>query len=133
MDNTDVMKDAPNRQVLNDKPVGEALQAGCEGDLLGTWQDTLLRPGRVWSPRELMGNSRHLPCSPGVYGWWFRSVPPGVPAEGTLKGRFGALLYVGIAGRGLPIFDGSRSMTFFSTMPSDAAGPVSDSVIPILT
>ena len=38
-----------------------------------------------------------LPAAPGVYGWWFDHVPPGVPIEGCERRGPWTLLYVGIS------------------------------------
>lgn len=38
-----------------------------------------------------------LPRSPGVYVWYFRDVPSGVPVSNCVRGHGGFLLYVGIA------------------------------------
>ena len=124
MDNTAVMKDGSDRLVSKDKPVDEAVRACRENDVFETWQDTLLRPYRVWSPRELISDTRLLPCSPGVYGWWFRSVPPGVPVDGALKSPFGTLLYVGIAGRGK-----QATRTLRDRVKNHITGPIGSSTL----
>jgi len=71
---------------------------GDQQALLASWKDTLLKPCRVWSPAELIADTNKVPLSPGVYGWWFRTPPSGVPLERTIENSFGRLLYIGIAG-----------------------------------
>lgn len=46
---------------------------------------------------EVMASPSPVPRAAGVYGWWFREVPPGVPTEGCLTHGGLTLLYVGIA------------------------------------
>ena len=49
-----------------------------------TWADLQARPALP-------------PASPGIYAWFFRSVPPIVPCSGCMQRQGGTLLYVGIA------------------------------------
>ena len=67
---------------------------GC-GDL--TIIRPLIRPKRLWSWRELRSSPTYPPASPGVYAWWFREIPPGVPTWGTERHHRYRLLYVGIS------------------------------------
>ena len=50
-----------------------------------------------WS--ELKNNSNLPPRSPGVYAWFFKRIPPGVPTASCVVRDEGWLLYVGIAPR----------------------------------
>lgn len=57
----------------------------------------LIRPKKLWSWRELRASRTHPPASPGVYAWWFREIPPGIPTWGTERYQRYRLLYVGIS------------------------------------
>jgi hypothetical protein len=52
-------------------------------------------PLYAWT--DLHGDRERPPRAPGVYGWLFRSVPPGVPCEGCVTRDGFTLLYVGIS------------------------------------
>ena len=52
-------------------------------------------PLNTWADIE---RSREVPpATSGVYAWFFRTVPPGVPAEGCVRQGDRTLLYVGIS------------------------------------
>jgi hypothetical protein len=57
----------------------------------------LLTPEKFWSRAEVLANPSAIPRGPGVYAWFFRTVPPNVPAEDCLEVDGHRLLYVGIA------------------------------------
>lgn len=46
---------------------------------------------------DIRGAVIHLPQQPGIYGWYFRSIPPKVPYEDCTRVNGWTLLYVGIA------------------------------------
>ena len=56
-------------------------------------------PARLWSRDEITARSCPVPATPGVYGWYFREIPPLVPTGGCLTHRGLTLLYVGISPR----------------------------------
>ena len=56
-----------------------------------------LKPEKLWSRKEVLANPSPVPREPGVYAWFFRSVPPNIPVEGCLEVHGHKLLYVGIA------------------------------------
>lgn len=62
----------------------------------------LLVPSRLCAPSEIAQHSSVVPKMPGVYAWYFRQIPPLVPAEGCHTLRQLTLLYVGIAPRKPP-------------------------------
>ena len=62
----------------------------------------LLSTGRLWSRDEVLAPHSPVPKDPGVYAWYFRNVPPGVPTEGCLQHGPHILLYVGIAPKAPP-------------------------------
>jgi len=43
-----------------------------------------------------------VPAAPGVYGWWFREIPPGVPTDDCEVRAGLTLLYVGISPKAPP-------------------------------
>ena len=57
----------------------------------------LLRPSRLWGRSEVLVRDCPVPREPGVYAWYFRDVPPGVPNQGCLTANGATLLYVGIS------------------------------------
>lgn len=64
--------------------------------------DTLRRPSRLWTRTEVLTRPCPVPRVPGVYGWYFRSVPPGVPIHDCLQAQGAVLLYVGISPKPSP-------------------------------
>lgn len=61
--------------------------------------EPLLAPARLVAAAEVLSDRAIIPDEAGIYGWWFATLPPGVPEAGTLhRGSF-HLLYVGIAPR----------------------------------
>ena len=60
---------------------------------------TLVNPERLWSREEALALPSPVPKVSGVYTWFFRDIPPGVPTKGCVKWRGHTLLYVGIAPR----------------------------------
>ncbi len=59
--------------------------------------DWLKRADNFFSRGSILSHPCPVPKEPGVYGWYFRMIPPLVPTDGcvTIAGR--TLLYVGIA------------------------------------
>jgi hypothetical protein len=60
---------------------------------------SFVSPGRVWSRGEVLARPSPVPDAGGVYGWWFRRLPPLVDASGCCQHEGLALLYVGISPR----------------------------------
>ncbi len=58
--------------------------------------DWLRSPSRLWTRAEVLQTQCPVPTEPGVYGWFFRAIPPGVPTEGCVVVDGKTLLYVGI-------------------------------------
>lgn len=59
----------------------------------------LLRPERLWSRGECLVRECPVPRTAGIYAWFFRVVPPGVPAEDCHQALGATLLYTGISPR----------------------------------
>lgn len=57
----------------------------------------LQKPGRLWTIGEVSVRPSPVPKLAGVYGWYFRAIPPNVPTAGCLRHMDFTLLYVGIA------------------------------------
>lgn len=57
----------------------------------------LARPARLFARGEILARPSPAPREPGLYGWFFERVPPGVPTEGCAVSGGRTLLYVGIA------------------------------------
>ncbi|WP_199306928.1 GIY-YIG nuclease family protein [Pseudanabaena sp. FACHB-2040] len=62
----------------------------------------LLKPTRLWSRSEVLNGVCPLPREPGIYAWYFREIPPGVPTEGCIQANGTTLLYLGISPKKLP-------------------------------
>jgi hypothetical protein len=62
----------------------------------------LLTPPRLWSRDEVLARPCPVPREPGVYAWYFREIPPGVPTEGCVRCGPYTLLYLGIAPKAPP-------------------------------
>jgi len=54
-------------------------------------------PEKTYSRTEVMSKPTPVPAVNGVYFWWFKEIPPGVPAEGCITCNGHTLLYVGIS------------------------------------
>ncbi len=54
-------------------------------------------PERTYSRTEVMSKPTPVPAVNGVYFWWFKEIPTGVPAEGCITCDGYTLLYVGIS------------------------------------
>lgn len=54
------------------------------------------------SRAEFTASPCPVPAAPGVYGWWFREIPPGVPTDGCVVRDDLTLLYVGISPKAPP-------------------------------
>jgi len=54
-------------------------------------------PEKTYSRTEVMSKPTPVPAVNGVYFWWFKEIPPGVPTEGCITADGFTLLYVGIS------------------------------------
>jgi hypothetical protein len=54
-------------------------------------------PEKTYSRTEVMSVPSPVPTVNGIYFWWFKEIPPGVPAEGCITFDDYTLLYVGIS------------------------------------
>jgi hypothetical protein len=68
----------------------------------GFYIDELKRPARLWGRAQILTRPCPVPRVPGVYGWYFRDVPPGVPIDDCLHVQGASLLYVGISPKQSP-------------------------------
>jgi hypothetical protein len=75
--------------VLSDLPRKELEELGQQ----------LAYSSRLYRWSELKNNSTLPPRSPGVYAWFFKRVPPGVPTDLCVVRDEATLLYVGISPR----------------------------------
>lgn len=68
-----------------------------------------------------MSRPTPVPAANGIYFWWFKEIPSGVPTEGCITQNGYTLLYVGIspdkkANRiAVPIFDNASKPTIAET------------------
>ena len=53
-------------------------------------------PGVLADPRDILANRSSVPKEPGVYGWYFDSIPPKIPMADYIEIDGHDLLYVGI-------------------------------------
>jgi hypothetical protein len=58
--------------------------------------------GRLYTPAEILARPCPIPARSGVYGWFFREIPPGIDAAGTCERDGHRLLYAGISPRRAP-------------------------------
>lgn len=54
-------------------------------------------PEKIYSRTEVMSKPTPVPAVHGVYFWWFKEIPQGVPTEGCITWDGYTLLYVGIS------------------------------------
>ncbi|MGK7245363.1 GIY-YIG nuclease family protein [Buttiauxella agrestis] len=54
-------------------------------------------PEKTYSRNEVMNRPTPVPAVNGVYFWWFKETPPGVPTEDCIIHDGYTLLYVGIS------------------------------------
>lgn len=71
--------------------------------------DALLRPTRLWSRGEILIKPCPVPREAGVYAWYFREAPQGVPVDGCHSFEGMPLLYVGISPKKPPTNGASPS------------------------
>jgi hypothetical protein len=57
----------------------------------------LLAPARLWTREQILVRPCPVPREAGVYAWYFREPPPGVPIDGCHSIDGMHLLYVGIS------------------------------------
>lgn len=62
----------------------------------------LLEPDRLWTRAEVLARPCPVPAEPGVYSWWFRSLPGVVDAIDCRTFDGSTLLYVGISPKAPP-------------------------------
>ena len=62
----------------------------------------LLVPRKLWSREEVLSQPSPAPKKPGVYAWYFRAAPVGVPTSDCHRHDCFTLLYVGIAPKAPP-------------------------------
>ncbi len=62
----------------------------------------LLAPARLWSRAAVLASPSPVPREPGVYAWYFRDIPPGVPTADCRRCGELTLLYIGIAPKAPP-------------------------------
>jgi hypothetical protein len=56
-----------------------------------------VNPGRMYSCEEVLAQPSPVPAQDGVYGWWFRKLPPLVAADACRLHQGLRLLYAGIS------------------------------------
>ena len=59
--------------------------------------DSLTNPNKLYSRSEVLSTPCPVPEERGLYSWFFKSIPPGVPTDGCLTKDGMTLLYVGIS------------------------------------
>lgn len=57
----------------------------------------LLSPKCLFNRDDVLSRPSPIPKAPGVYAWYFREIPPGVPVAGCVTCADKTLLYVGIS------------------------------------
>ena len=59
--------------------------------------EALLAPDRLFTRGECLSRGCPVPRAPGLYAWYFREIPPGVPVGDCRRAQGATLLYVGIS------------------------------------
>jgi hypothetical protein len=54
-------------------------------------------PDRLYARDEVLARPSAVPAGPGVYGWWFSSLPAPIDVSGCIRRQGRTLLYVGIS------------------------------------
>jgi len=67
------------------------------------------KPTRLWSRAEVVSHPCPVPSEPGIYAWFFKEIPPRVPADGCREFDRMRLLYVGISPKAPPKAGGRPS------------------------
>ena len=75
--------------------------------IAATMPGDLLAPGVLWTAAGVRGRPSPIPAQPGVYAWYFSSIPPEVPTADCHRWNGSTLLYVGISPKAPPR-DGGR-------------------------
>lgn len=70
----------------------------------------LLTPLRLWSPAEILTTPSPVPRASGLYAWYFRKIPDGVPYHDCITHQGLTLLYIGIVPT-RPFANGTRAST----------------------
>jgi hypothetical protein len=58
---------------------------------------TLSAPDRLYSRADVLARPSPVPTRPGVYAWYFKEIPPGVPTANSKRRGDKTLLYVGVS------------------------------------
>ena len=59
--------------------------------------DELITPEKLFSRQEILSKPSPIPEISGVYGWFFKDIPPFVLTEGCIRHQNMTLLYIGIS------------------------------------
>ena len=57
----------------------------------------LISPTKLFSRAEILSKPSPIPNISGLYGWYFKQLPPLVPSDGCIKFKDLILLYIGIS------------------------------------
>lgn len=76
---------------------------------MSTMAAALLQPARLYTRLDVLARPSPVPARPGVYAWYFRRVPSGVPGADCHKHNGFPLLYVGISPSKPPLNGKPRS------------------------
>ena len=60
------------------------------------------KPERLWSRSEVLAQPSPVPREPGLYAWYFKTIPPIVPTDACISIRGLTLLYCGISPKSPP-------------------------------
>ena len=63
----------------------------------------LLDPAKLWPRSDVLLRPCPVPNAAGVYAWFFRTIPDGIPTEGCARSGDLTLLYVGISPKAPPV------------------------------
>ena len=77
-------------------------RAALDARVGGGYTTKLLCPARLYSRAEVLSQPCPVPKEPGVYAWFFKQIPPGVPVDSCIVNGDLTLLYVGISPKAAP-------------------------------
>ena len=74
------------------------------GDIyLNDIRSALLKPDKHWGRTDILTTKDLVPKKPGIYAWYFKQIPPGVPIDDCITLNCLTLLYVGISPKAPPL------------------------------
>ena len=90
---------------------------------------SLTNPEKLYSRAEVRLKDCPVPNSSGVYAWFFKDTPPGIPTEGCIEFQDKHLLYVGISPKKPPRMDNPSSQNLRKRIRNHYSGNAEGSTL----